>query len=97
MKREAGRTRIAQVGAELHARDQIVPAILLPIGDGRRGRERPHPLAQALGNGLETGLIETIDSVDHERRKDVVARIIENPMIDGNSRSSIGPLTPRAA
>jgi hypothetical protein len=35
VKREAGRTRIAQAGAETQARDQIVAAILPPIGMGQ--------------------------------------------------------------
>jgi hypothetical protein len=54
---------------ELHVGNQIVAATLTPIGDRWRGRERPHPLAQAFGNGRETGLTETIDLVNHERRK----------------------------
>ena len=82
MKREAGRTGIAQTGAELHARNQIIAAILSPIRDGRGGRERPHPHPESLGNGLKVRLFEMIYPVDHERRKHVVARIIQDSMID---------------
>jgi hypothetical protein len=94
VKRKAGRSRIAQVGSELHVRDQIVAAILPPIRDGRGGRERAHPLAQALGYRLETGLIETIYPVDHEWRKHVVAGIIEDPMIDREQQVVDRPVDP---
>lgn len=78
VKREAGRTRIAQSGSLLKARDQIVAAVLPPIGNGRGGRDRPHSLAQVLGDGLEGGLIETIDTIDDERRQHVALRIVED-------------------
>ena len=58
--------------------------------------QRPHPLAQPLRHGLETGLIETIDSIDHERRQHVVARIIEDPVIDRKQQVVDRPVDPRA-
>src|SRR3954452_16235609 len=49
MKGKAGRVQVAQAGSQFHARDQIVAAVLLAVGN-RRGRgKRPYPLAQALG------------------------------------------------
>ncbi|ASY65144.1 hypothetical protein SJ05684_b41620 (plasmid) [Sinorhizobium sojae CCBAU 05684] len=66
MKREAVRVRLTHVRTKLHAGDQVVAAVLLPVGDGRGGGETAHPLAQALGDRLEPTLIETIYPVGHE-------------------------------
>ena len=82
VEREAGRARIAQLGAELQAWDQIVAAILPPVAKRCRAGERPHPLAQASGDVSKASLIEAIGAINHEGREHIVAGIKQDAVMD---------------
>lgn len=81
MKTEAD-PRIAELRTKTATRDQIVSAILPPIGDGTGHRERSHTLLKLRSDVLKPGLVELVHTIGDERRQDIEAGIEEDPVID---------------
>lgn len=104
VEREAARPRSLEPRAELHGRDQVIAAILSPVRNGRGGCKHAHPLTQACGNRRKSGSVEPVGPIDYEGRKHVVARVIENAVIDGEQQvidrpvdAAVGIVLPPAA
>lgn len=60
----------------------IIPAILTPVRNRTRCFKCPRPVAQIFGGGFKALFIEAIGTVGHEGRQHVVARIVEDAVVD---------------